>query len=431
MVAGFPGSAKFISCAGNQNTMSDQAPDDTTGSFAGFRSPNYTQVPDELFDELLPVLSGGELKVLLYIIRRTFGFKRDSDTISINQMLNGITTRDGRVLDRGVGLTKKTLLAAIRSLEERNVILTERRRSLERGDEATSYQLNIADTPRGGKITPPVGEKLHQGGGGEITPGPWGKNSPTQYTEEQETEEQETDFETSKLRSVSALENEGSLGRRDRVGTPKGFSTPGDVLRSRGQRVRTLESPPRSAASAAEAQGQLTVREAPDGNPRENRPETASDDWQRIQFHIDEFRRELGDKATLRASTTRAYNLYTRSGVSIGVFVERLFQARTITQEHTASITSQGEDAAFKVKRKTKAAYFFSVLEDLLNLLPPEERARRDRLRAQAAERVEAAKRGERQAPKRKREDGEQGKNSQRSVPSRDSEGPYAPYIEH
>ena len=70
--------------------------------FRGFSGPNYTPVPDELFDELMVELSGAELKVLLYIIRRTFGFKRDADMISLSQMLNGIRTPDGRVLDRGV-----------------------------------------------------------------------------------------------------------------------------------------------------------------------------------------------------------------------------------------------------------------------------------------------------------------------------------------
>ena len=48
--------------------------------FRGYPGPNYTPVPDELFDEQLPDLSGAELKVLLYVIRRTFGFKRESDT---------------------------------------------------------------------------------------------------------------------------------------------------------------------------------------------------------------------------------------------------------------------------------------------------------------------------------------------------------------
>src|SRR6266496_5402618 len=112
-------------------------------SFSGFHNPNYTMVPDQLFDELLVELSGAELKALLYIIRRTFAFKRASDNISLSQMLQGIRTRDGRVLDRGVGLSKKTLLLALRTLEERGIILTERRQSAEKGNEPTAYCLNI------------------------------------------------------------------------------------------------------------------------------------------------------------------------------------------------------------------------------------------------------------------------------------------------
>src|SRR4051812_25511769 len=123
--------------------------------FRGFRSPNYTPVPDELFDELLVELSGAELKALLYIVRRTFGFKRDSDNISLSQMLQGIRTRDGRVLDRGVGLSKKTLLLALRTLEERGIILTERRQSAEKGNEPTAYCLNVIHVEPG---VPPLGE---------------------------------------------------------------------------------------------------------------------------------------------------------------------------------------------------------------------------------------------------------------------------------
>ena len=148
--------------------------------FRGYASPNYTPVPDELFDEQLAELSGAELKVLLYIIRRTFGFKRESDNISLSQMLHGLRARDGRVLDRGVGLSKKTLLLAIKSLEEQNIILTERRRSQEKGDEPTSYRLNVRAGATQEESTLPVGEKLHHGGGGEIAPGPWGKNYATQ-----------------------------------------------------------------------------------------------------------------------------------------------------------------------------------------------------------------------------------------------------------
>jgi phage replication O-like protein O len=155
-------------------------------TYNGYSSPNYTPVPDELFDEQLPDLSGSELKVLLYIIRRTFGFKKDSDNISLNQLLHGITTKEGEVLDRGTGLTKKTLLEAIKSLVEKNLIITERRRSKEKGDEPTTYRLNVIGEPRENKNTP-RGVKIPPGGVVKNTPRPSDKNSPTQETVIQET----------------------------------------------------------------------------------------------------------------------------------------------------------------------------------------------------------------------------------------------------
>jgi len=46
--------------------------------FEGFDTPNSTLVPDVVFDRLLTKLGEAELKALLYIIRRTFGFKKDA-----------------------------------------------------------------------------------------------------------------------------------------------------------------------------------------------------------------------------------------------------------------------------------------------------------------------------------------------------------------
>jgi hypothetical protein len=158
---------------------------DAQKHFRGYSKPNYTPVPDEVFDEQLPDLSGAELKVLLYIIRRTFGFKKESDNISLNQLLHGIKTKEDVVLDRGTGLSKKTLLDTIRNLIEKNLIISERRRSKEKGDEPTTYRLNILDeikensnTPRGVKSTP--------GGGLKTTPHPSDKNYTTQDTVLQE-----------------------------------------------------------------------------------------------------------------------------------------------------------------------------------------------------------------------------------------------------
>lgn len=115
--------------------------------FPGFRSPKYTQVPDELFDELLSQLNESELKVLLYIIRRTFGFKKDSDNISIAQICNGIETKKGKVLDKGTGLGKSSVIRAVKGLEDKNIIIADRRKDLKRGFLPTTYSLNIIHNP--------------------------------------------------------------------------------------------------------------------------------------------------------------------------------------------------------------------------------------------------------------------------------------------
>jgi hypothetical protein len=126
-------------------------------AFQGFQSPNTTSVPDELFDNLLPILAGAELKVLLYIIRRTFGFKKGSDRISKSQLEHGIKKADGRILDGGTGLSRRAIRLAIDSLVARNILIKLPNISPERGHEATEYALNIANTPPGVKSTPGVG----------------------------------------------------------------------------------------------------------------------------------------------------------------------------------------------------------------------------------------------------------------------------------
>lgn len=91
-------------------------------AFPGFTRPTYTPVPDEVFDVLLPDLGKPELKVLLYVIRRTFGFGKDADAISLRQISEGITTRDGRVLDRGTGLPRSSVASATKALVERGIL---------------------------------------------------------------------------------------------------------------------------------------------------------------------------------------------------------------------------------------------------------------------------------------------------------------------
>ncbi len=112
--------------------------------FGGFSSPNYTQTPNELFDQLMPHLNEGELKVLLYIIRRTFGFQRESDTISIKQMMDGLVTRDGRRLDEGVGLSRSAVIRALKGLQDKGVIVAQKNVDPERGSMPSTYALKFS-----------------------------------------------------------------------------------------------------------------------------------------------------------------------------------------------------------------------------------------------------------------------------------------------
>ena len=81
--------------------------------------------------------------MLLYIIRRTFGFKKESDNISLRQICNGIKTREGEILDKGTGLSLSTVQIALKGLLEKNCVITERNRSQEKGDEPTTYSLHM------------------------------------------------------------------------------------------------------------------------------------------------------------------------------------------------------------------------------------------------------------------------------------------------
>ncbi len=127
--------------------------------FTGFHNPTTAPVPDLLLDHIMQDLTESELKVLLYITRRTFGFKKNADNISLKQLVQGIVTKDGRQLDRGSGLTKSTVARALKSLAEKGLITAERRSDHKRGNLPTTYALRMrGPSPTDGtRGVPPVG----------------------------------------------------------------------------------------------------------------------------------------------------------------------------------------------------------------------------------------------------------------------------------
>lgn len=86
--------------------------------------PNSTQVMDVYFDKYMALLTGAEWKTLCYAIRRIFGFKRESDWISLDQFVNGIVKRDGTRLDNGTGMARGTVVKALDFLKKVHLLQT-------------------------------------------------------------------------------------------------------------------------------------------------------------------------------------------------------------------------------------------------------------------------------------------------------------------
>ena len=115
--------------------------------FKGFSRPNTTPTPDEVFDIFMTQLTHAELKVLLYIIRRTYGFQKDSDSISLGQISSGIVIRrgerKGERLDSGAGIDKRTAPRIVKSLEEKGLIIVGRERTKDGYNEVNVYKLRF------------------------------------------------------------------------------------------------------------------------------------------------------------------------------------------------------------------------------------------------------------------------------------------------
>ncbi len=114
--------------------------------FHGFHLPSYTQVPDDLFDKVMPFLTESEMKVIFYIARRTFGFKKQADAISIDQLCNGITKRTGEQLDYGTQLKRTAVMSALRSLKAANLVLSQPTTRPDGGSGPVLYALNMGSS---------------------------------------------------------------------------------------------------------------------------------------------------------------------------------------------------------------------------------------------------------------------------------------------
>jgi len=87
---------------------------------------NYTKVPNEILEALARInLSSYEVRILLFIIRKTNGWQKKTDWISLSQ------------LSQGTGIHKSHVCRTIKSLVTRNIIVKGR-------DKRVGLQTNYA-----------------------------------------------------------------------------------------------------------------------------------------------------------------------------------------------------------------------------------------------------------------------------------------------
>src|SRR3972149_938975 len=126
--------------------------------FNGFIPPvqNWSKLPHQLIDALFIIETEAELKVILYILRHTWGYHDEEKKITIDEFCNGRKRRDGSRLDKGTGLSSNAVKDGIKRAIKHGFIEVDEDAS----DEARIkkyYRLSEVDPqqkPGGQKLTP-------------------------------------------------------------------------------------------------------------------------------------------------------------------------------------------------------------------------------------------------------------------------------------
>lgn len=101
------------------DTTGDEArgiPGPESGEFQGFDPPrqNWFKAPNELIDRLPEISSQGELAVVLYCLRHTWGWHQSSARITLDEFEHGRQKPDGSRLDNGTGMSRTAIIRGLK-----------------------------------------------------------------------------------------------------------------------------------------------------------------------------------------------------------------------------------------------------------------------------------------------------------------------------
>jgi hypothetical protein len=92
--------------------------------FNGFVPPtqNWSKLPHQLIDALHLIETEAEIKVILYILRHTWGYHDEEKKITMDEFCNGRKRQNGTRIDNGTGLTKNAVKDGINRAIEHGFI---------------------------------------------------------------------------------------------------------------------------------------------------------------------------------------------------------------------------------------------------------------------------------------------------------------------
>ena len=130
--------------------------------FKGFPQPQFTPTPNLIFDELLSELSESQLKVLLFLVRQTMGWRKPREDHSF-------VPASILEIQAGTGISKPSIIEALQWLEGRSLISRRKPRN-ETGQAAPSeYRLRFESDESGPIEDPKVKDpKVKNSNVGEI-----------------------------------------------------------------------------------------------------------------------------------------------------------------------------------------------------------------------------------------------------------------------
>jgi len=292
-------------------------------TFGGVATLNGTQIPDAYFDEVMAPLGPSAFTVLMYVARRTFGFKRHSDQISLDQICHGIVTAEvrdadgavvkpARQLDHGTGLAKSTVVRALDRLIAAGLIRKRKNADPRRGQLANTYGIVFKDPATASLATPaspslpdhrttPAQEAARPPVPQRDTPCRVMKQAPVRHLDTQQT------VETTNSRRQTDISKRGARVKRVIPSLDSTDSTGSTTVTTEDTATRTL------AGHAASPVGERVAR----------------------------LSAEFGDDAP-RASRTRVLNIQGAAGLDEAATLALLDEAAAITRSQAVAITKRG-----------------------------------------------------------------------------------------